>query len=83
MKAATRLPGELAPRERLLAAVRREPVDRRPFVCPGGMMNMAVVDAMDAAGAEWPAAHASADAMARLARSASQVTGIENLGLPF
>ncbi len=46
-------------------------------------MNMAVVDAMDAAGAEWPAAHASADAMARLARSASQVTGIENLGLPF
>jgi MtaA/CmuA family methyltransferase len=75
--------GELAPRERLLAAIRREPVDRRPFVCPGGMMNMAVVDAMEAGGADWPQAHTGAATMARLAQAASRVTGIENFGLPF
>jgi [methyl-Co(III) methanol-specific corrinoid protein]:coenzyme M methyltransferase len=70
------------PRRRLEAAVHREPVDRTPFICPGGMMNMAVVDAMTLE-AEWPAAHTSPEAMARLATTAQEVTGFENIGLPF
>jgi MtaA/CmuA family methyltransferase len=74
---------QLTARERLLAVTRFEPVDRPPFLCPGGMMSMAVTDAMDASGVEWPDAHSDAQAMAALTRVAADVTGIENLGLPF
>jgi [methyl-Co(III) methanol-specific corrinoid protein]:coenzyme M methyltransferase len=74
---------ELTARERLAAVTRFEPVDRPPFLCPGGMMNMAVTDAMDESGVEWPDAHGDAHAMAALTRVAANVTGIENLGLPF
>ena len=74
---------ELTARERLSAVTRLEPVDRPPFLCPGGMMNMAVTDAMDESGVAWPDAHSDAHAMATLTRVAADVTGIENLGLPF
>jgi MtaA/CmuA family methyltransferase len=74
---------ELGAKERLSAVTHFEPVDRPPFVCPGGMMNMAVTEAMDASGVEWPDAHSDAHAMATLTQVAADVTGIENLGLPF
>jgi [methyl-Co(III) methanol-specific corrinoid protein]:coenzyme M methyltransferase len=69
-------------RRRLEAVVHREPVDRTPFICPGGMMNMAVVDAMGTDG-EWPTAHDDAEAMAALATTAQKITGFDNIGLPF
>ena len=74
---------ELGAKERLHAVTHSEPVDRPPFLCPGGMMNMAVTDAMDESGVAWPDAHSDSHAMATLTQVAADVTGIENLGLPF
>jgi MtaA/CmuA family methyltransferase len=71
------------PKERLLAILRREPVDRPAFVCPGGMMNMAVTEVMDAIGEAWPDAHSDAAGMARLSAGMLELGGIENLGAPF
>ncbi len=33
--------------ERLFNAVNKEPTDRPPLICPGGMMTMAVREAME------------------------------------
>ena len=44
-------------KERLLSALGGKPADRAPFICPGGMMNMAVTELMDAAESWWPDAH--------------------------
>jgi len=74
---------ELTKKDRLDRAIIGEEIDRPPFICPGGMMNMAVTDAMDESGATWPEAHHDAETMATLTHVAAQVTGIENLGLPF
>lgn len=67
---------------RLHAAIRGEPCDQPAFLCPGGMMNMAVTDAMTS-DAEWPNAHTSAAQMAALALRAHDLTGLDNVGLPF
>lgn len=76
------MPG-LTQKERLLSVLRREPVDRPPFICPGGMMNMAVTDVMDAVGDGWPEAHTDAARMARLTAGMHELAGVENLGSPF
>lgn len=68
---------------RLLNALRGEAADRPPFICPGGMMNMAVTDLMDAAESWWPEAHSDPEKMARLTLAANRVGGIENTGVPF
>ena len=36
----------LSPKERLLRSLKGEAVDRAPVICPGGMMNSAIVDVM-------------------------------------
>ena len=36
----------LTPKERLLKVLRKEPVDRPPVICTGGMMNAAIVEIM-------------------------------------
>ena len=36
----------LSPKERLLKVLNKEEVDRPPVICPGGMMNAAIVDIM-------------------------------------
>jgi MtaA/CmuA family methyltransferase len=74
---------EFTPKQRLLSVLHREPVDRPPFVCPGGMMNMAITDVMDAVGESWPEAHSDARSMALLALGMHEVAGVENLGAPF
>ncbi len=58
-------------------------MDRAPFICPGGMMNMAVTDVMEAVGESWPRAHSDAESMARLVLGMADVAGVENLGTPF
>ena len=59
----------LTPLERLEGAAHGAPVDRPPCVCPGGMMNMVVAEAMEASGSHWPEAHTDPEKMAALARS--------------
>jgi [methyl-Co(III) methanol-specific corrinoid protein]:coenzyme M methyltransferase len=73
----------LSPNERLLRALAGKSVDRSPVICPGGMMNSAVVEIMEASGTRLPAAHSDDSLMAALARSAQELTGFENFGLPF
>jgi MtaA/CmuA family methyltransferase len=68
---------------RLLNTLRGEPADRAPFICPGGMMNMAVTELMDAAESWWPEAHSDPEKMARLTLAANRLGGIENTGVPF
>lgn len=68
---------------RLLNTLRGMPADRAPFICPGGMMNMAVTDLMDAAESWWPEAHSDPEKMARITLAANRLGGIENTGVPF
>jgi [methyl-Co(III) methanol-specific corrinoid protein]:coenzyme M methyltransferase len=70
-------------KERLLATLGHKPVDRPPFICPGGMMTMVVTEVMDQAGCAWPQAHSDAHLMARLTLAAHELAGVENLGVPF
>lgn len=69
--------------ERLVKALKGEIVDRPPFICPGGMMNMVTVEVMQRVGAPWPDAHVDPRVMYRLALGVHRLTGIENLGVPF
>lgn len=73
----------VSPKERLLRALKHQSVDRKPIICPGGMMNAAVVDVMALGNDAFPAVHTSASAMARLALAVSARTGFENIGMPF
>jgi [methyl-Co(III) methanol-specific corrinoid protein]:coenzyme M methyltransferase len=72
-----------SPKERLLRTLNGEGADRAPVICPGGMMNAAIVDVMQKTGSVLPDAHHSAGLMAELARDVSAETGFENFGLPF
>jgi [methyl-Co(III) methanol-specific corrinoid protein]:coenzyme M methyltransferase len=74
---------ELTPRERLLRVLRKEPVDRPPVICIGGMMNAAVVDIMTETGHTLPEAHFDEWRMALLALAVHKSTGFENIGIPF
>lgn len=69
--------------ERLTLAVKKKPLDRPPVICPGGMMTMAVKEAMEKLDCPWPAAHTDARLMARLTLGMVELGGIENLGVPF
>jgi [methyl-Co(III) methanol-specific corrinoid protein]:coenzyme M methyltransferase len=72
-----------SPKERLLRKLHGEGVERPPVICPGGMMNAAVVDIMEDTGRTLPGGHFDADLMAEIARDISQMTGFENYGVPF
>jgi [methyl-Co(III) methanol-specific corrinoid protein]:coenzyme M methyltransferase len=73
----------LSPKERLLRVLRKEPVDRPPVTCTGGMMNSAIVEIMQQTGNTLPAAHFDAQRMAALAQDVQSLTGFENIGVPF
>ncbi|MEN6325415.1 MAG: MtaA/CmuA family methyltransferase [Syntrophomonas sp.] len=70
-------------KDRLIKVLNGEHVDRPPCICPGGMMNMVTTEIMGKAGSQWPEAHRNPREMAKLARSVNDLTGIENLGVPF
>lgn len=70
-------------RERLLSALRRRPLDRPPVICPGGMMSVATVEAMEHCGCFWPEAHQDAGQMVRLALAVYELGSLENLAVPF
>lgn len=71
------------PHDRLLNALQGKATDRPPFICPGGMMSMMTVEAMSTLSARWPLCHSDAGEMARLALGVQELTGIENLGVPY
>jgi [methyl-Co(III) methanol-specific corrinoid protein]:coenzyme M methyltransferase len=75
--------GALTPKERLLKVLRKEPVDRPPVICTGGMMNAAIVEIMERTGHTLPRAHFDDALMAALASDVTEATGFENLGIPF
>lgn len=75
--------GIFSPKERLDRILHKQAIDRPPVICPGGMMNSAIVEIMQKTGHLLPAAHRDADLMTELAQDVQRYTGFENLGVPF
>ncbi|MDR0223304.1 MAG: methylcobamide--CoM methyltransferase [Oscillospiraceae bacterium] len=73
----------ISPKERLARKLGGKTSDRPPVICPGGMMNAAIVDVMNATGHTLPDAHHSKELMTELAEDVSRMTGFENFGIPF
>lgn len=73
----------ISPKERLLRTLNKQVSDRAPVICPGGMMNAAIVDVMNKTGHTLPAAHHDEKLMAELAYDVYEHTGFENFGIPF
>ena len=74
---------DISPQERLLRVFNKQSVDRPPVICPGGMMNAAIVDIMNKTGHTLPLAHSDDHLMAELAHDVNVNTGFENIGIPF
>ena len=74
---------KLTEKERLFAAFNREEIDRKPLICPGGMMNMITTALMDASGVYWPEAHIDPVKMADMAQASWEQRCFENVGVPF
>lgn len=70
-------------KQRLLMALGRQKGDRPPFICPGGMMNMVTTEMLQILGLTWPVAYGHPQQLASLARRVAELSGIENLGVPF
>jgi len=73
----------ISPKERLFRVFEKKNIDRPPVVCPGGMMNAAIVDVMNSTGHTLPEAHHDDRLMAALAEDVYTYTGFENFGIPF
>lgn len=73
----------ISPKERIKRVLNKEKVDRPPVVCPGGMMNAAIVDVMNKTGHTLPDAHHDDKLMAELSHDVYENTGFENFGIPF
>lgn len=70
-------------RERLFSVFDRREVDRPPVIIPGGGMNAVLVEVMQESGYSWPRAHTDPEFMAGLAAATKEMTGLENVGVPF
>ncbi len=68
--------GSMTPRERVLAALRREPVDRPPVSNP---TSVATVELMDLVDAPFPDANRKPDKMARLAATGYTELGFDSI----
>lgn len=74
---------DLSPKERILRTFNKQTVDRAPVICPGGMMNSAVVEVMNKTGHKLPEGHHDGKIMTELAKDVHEMTGFENFGIPF
>lgn len=74
---------DLSPKERILRTFNKQTIDRPPVICPGGMMNSAVIEVMTKTGHKLPEGHHDAMIMAELAKDVHDATGFENFGIPF
>jgi [methyl-Co(III) methanol-specific corrinoid protein]:coenzyme M methyltransferase len=77
------MPDVFSPRERLARRLGKQGTERPPVICPGGMMNAAIVGVMQRGGRLLPGAHHEGGLMAELAEDVSAYTGFENFGVPF
>ncbi|MFX0195516.1 MAG: uroporphyrinogen decarboxylase family protein [Candidatus Hodarchaeota archaeon] len=70
------------PHDRLIALLqgRKEDADRLPVWCPA---RTCTIDGMKIFDAYWPEAHKNPEKMARLAASLYELTGNENISVPF
>ena len=69
----------MTPRERVLAALNLEKLDRPPV---GIVTQSATIDQMNAVGVSWPEAHSDPQLMAKLAAAATDL-GLETIRIPF
>jgi [methyl-Co(III) methanol-specific corrinoid protein]:coenzyme M methyltransferase len=67
-------------KERLLAALKSEAVDKTP-VC--SVTQTGIVELMDEVGAAWPEAHTNAELMAKLAIANHELSGLEAVRVPY
>lgn len=67
-------------RERLIASLMLEPVDRVPVV---SHLQTGTVDLMEATGCYWPEANRDAGKMLTLALAANRIAGLESVKVPF
>lgn len=67
-------------KERLLRALKGEKVDRPPVICPGGMMSACVTEVLETVEGNH---HNSVEAMVVSAQKIHELTGFENLGVPY
>ncbi|MBU3177704.1 methylcobamide--CoM methyltransferase [Clostridium estertheticum] len=74
---------DLTPKERIQRTFKKQTVDRPPIICPGGMMNSAIVEVMNKTGHKLPRGHHDSSIMAEIANDVHQNTGFENFGIPF
>ena len=74
---------DLTPKERIQRTFKKQTIDRPPIICPGGMMNSAIVEVMNKTGHILPLGHHDSKIMAELANDVYQNTGFENFGIPF
>jgi len=72
-----------SPKERLIRVLNGDKIDRPPVICPGGMMNSAIVEVMKSTGHTLPAAHSDWRLMRDLAADVHALTQFENIGIPF
>lgn len=74
---------DLSPKERIIRTFKKETTDRPPVICPGGMMNSAIVEVMNKTGHKLPEGHHDGKLMAEIASDVHENTGFENFGIPF
>lgn len=74
---------DLSPKERIFRTFKKQSTDRPPVICPGGMMNSAIVEIMDKTGHKLPEGHHDGKIMAQIASDVHENTGFENFGIPF
>lgn len=70
----------MTPRERVLAAMKHEELDRPPVAI---FTQSATLGMMDKTGAAWPEAHGSAELMAKLGSAQADMFGFEAVRVPF
>lgn len=74
---------DLSAKERILRTFNKKNVDRPPVICPGGMMNSAIVEVMNKTGHKLPEGHHDGKIMTEIAKDIHEITGFENFGIPF
>ena len=70
----------MTPRERVISAMKLEELDRPPVAI---FTQAATTSQMDKVGAAWPAAHKSAELMAKLGTAQADIFGFECVRAPF
>ena len=70
----------MTPRDRVIAAMKRESLDRPPVAI---FTQAATVSQMDKVGAAWPEAHKKAEVMAKLGTAQADIFGFECVRAPF